>query len=516
MSLGRILAVLAVLSMIGAAYILAINSGERQSKEEVMVVANVKEALGISTNTERLTYELSGSVTDSGSQGRYSLAFDQEGRFLETISTPYGRTTGFDGETGWTVNPSGMPRTMGLGESAWYRLKMSILTGNWLLKNSPITIGNIEQDDSASSYFLDISWAEANLDAQLEIDANSWLPRRLSRFAMTGEEIMILSDYGDLDGLKVPQMVEGFLQEIKVQSLHFDRITRLSSGAEAFAPITERPDDFSFDASIAPEIEVARTAQGHFMVKPKINGMELNWFFLDTGASVNIISPEGAEKVGLRDIGTSPLQSIFGLIETRIYKGDELQLGPVSLDEPIFLEMDLEGISQALGMKVDGIVGFDLFARTIIELEVATDRVAIFDPATYDSGNTTWDELILDSQHPVVKGSFDGMQDALFRLDIGAGHSNVIFHTGAVQDLDMLNGRETTIQKLGQFDVAFGNIDAFEFAGKRFENLQVGFAITEGGPFSDAYTAGNIGGGLLKDFKVVFDYANEQIAFIEI
>lgn len=518
MSIGRIIAILLVLSAIGVGYILTTSPGSRQISEQDMVLANVREALELSANSSGHSYQFVGKTVDSGISGEYRLTFDRAGKFVEEIDSEYGRTTGFDGKTGWGVNPSGMPRTLGLGELAWEKLVVGLTTGDWLHKNSPFKVTGFREDTSVGSHFLEIAWDEANLEATIEIETDTWLPKRLFRASMAGEESMTLGAYQELSGLVVPTQIEHHRQDLLSQSIQIEGVQEISRSASVhiYDPITARPHDYRFDPNISPEITVARTPQGHFMVKPMINGTELNWFFLDTGAAVNTISGTAAERAGLREIGSSQLQSIFGLVETPIYKADELQLGPATLDAPFFYEMDFAPIEQAFNMEIDGVVGFDFFARAVIELEMKSDRIAIFDPETYDRSGISWVELILDSQHPVVKGSFEGVKDALFRLDIGAGHSNVIFHTPAVKEHSMLENRETETRQLGQFDVAFGEIESFEFAGKKFENLPVGFAITEGGPFSDPYTVGNIGGGLLGDFRVVFDYSNERIAFIEI
>jgi hypothetical protein len=48
----------------------------------------------------------------------------------------------------------------------------------------------------------------------------------------------------------------------------------------------------------------------------------------------------------------------------------------------------------------------------------------------------------------------------------------------------------------------------------RFEDLEGEFAGTSEGALSDVYTAGNIGAGVLRAFRIIFDFANKQVAFM--
>lgn len=52
-----------------------------------------------------------------------------------------------------------------------------------------------------------------------------------------------------------------------------------------------------------------------------------------------------------------------------------LTIGPVSLPAVLLVELDLASISTALGVRVAGILGFDLFAQTVIRLRHCRPRI---------------------------------------------------------------------------------------------------------------------------------------------
>jgi hypothetical protein len=60
-----------------------------------------------------------------------------------------------------------------------------------------------------------------------------------------------------------------------------------------------------------------------------------------------------------------------------------------------------------------------------------------------------------------------------------------------------------------------GTVDAFRIGGKVFDQPKVFFCEDEVGAMADPWTTGTIGGGLLEDFDVIFDYPHDRIGFVE-
>lgn len=55
-----------------------------------------------------------GKVSFVGTDAAFTLRFTPAGEFVDRIVGPLSQTTGFDGANAWTVDFSGMPRTLAL------------------------------------------------------------------------------------------------------------------------------------------------------------------------------------------------------------------------------------------------------------------------------------------------------------------------------------------------------------------------------------------------------------------
>jgi hypothetical protein len=128
-----------------------------------------------------------------------------------------------------------------------------------------------------------------------------------------------------------------------------------------------------------------------------------------------------------------------------------------------------------------------------------------------------WNKLAVDGRVACVEGSFEG-HSGFFHLDTGAGASTVTMHVPAVERLKLLEGRETTPTASGgvggMVTAKQGTLEWFEIGGHRMEKVSAVFATKGHGAFANPYTLGNIGGGLVRPFVLVFDYQRGRIAYV--
>jgi hypothetical protein len=252
------------------------------------------------------------------------------------------------------------------------------------------------------------------------------------------------------------------------------------------------------------------------LVRPLVNGKDVGWFVLDSGAGGMVIDPRAADGLGLRALGEVIAVGAFGPTKARFRVGDTFELGPLTIKGTRFMELDLAFLSRSFGVNIGGICGRDLFDRAAVEVVIASESVALHDPARYRLEGAAWQELFFSGRNPAVRARFEGDREALFKIDTGSDRT-VSFHAPAVERHGLLAGRETRASHStgvgGSQASREGRLAWFELAGTRFESPEVEFAAARQGAFSDAYTAGNIGAGFLREFRIVFDYANRRIAF---
>ena len=197
----------------------------------------------------------------------------------------------------------------------------------------------------------------------------------------------------------------------------------------------------TFDSRLPPEVCVERARSSHVLVRPEIDGVDVGPFILDTGASGLVITGRAAETLGLRAFGEVFVSGVAGKVPCRFRRAGSLTLGPVTVDAPVFMEMDVGGIVSGASEPVAGIVGFDAFKSSVLEVGPGGSPVRLYDPATFVAPAAwRWRSLLMVSNVPHVAADFAGAPNGearVFMIDSGAGGADCIFHARAVEELGL-------------------------------------------------------------------------------
>jgi hypothetical protein len=459
-----------------------------------------------------------GIASYNGVDGDYRLAFTADGRFLSKVTGPLGETSGFDGAKGWAVDWSGLPRPLELEDLEEEQLAAWVYTGRWLAEGGPFAVSVDRKGTSARQVALAIRLGDGPLEATLFVDRSSWLPSSLVRRSDSGEEVYRFEDYREAEGFLFPfrftRSVGKVEDRFEVRSL---RAAGAGEAASLYDPPSTRPKDTRFRPGVPAAIEARRTRSGHILVRPSVDGKDVGWFVLDSGAGAMVVDRAAADKAGMAALGRVHVNGVGGSETGRFRTGTTLELGPVTIDALRYVELDLTFLSQVFGVTIGGIVGYDLFARVVVEFDVAAPAVRLHDPATYRLAAGRWQQILFSHKHPAIRARFEGDREGVFRLDTGSDDT-VTFHAPAVERFALLEGRKTAPMRSGGVGGASpgrtGTLEWFELGGRRFEKPTVGFATAREGAFADDYTVGNIGTGLLSAFVLVFDYPSGRLAFV--
>jgi hypothetical protein len=197
-----------------------------------------------------------------------------------------------------------------------------------------------------------------------------------------------------------------------------------------------------------------------------------------------------------------------------------LHLGPVEITNSIGAELPKEftdAMFKLFGFEWAGTIGSDFLARTVTELDLAEPAIYLHNPETYRLPEGHWEPIQFSHRIPCVNCQFDGGREGLFRFDTGAG-SVVVFHAPAVARLKLLEGRTTQPSKVagvgGAIDARLGKLEYLEVSGHRIPDVVAIFVLGSHGALTDTHTLGTFGSGILGPWKVVFDYANQRVAFL--
>jgi predicted aspartyl protease len=258
-----------------------------------------------------------------------------------------------------------------------------------------------------------------------------------------------------------------------------------------------------------------RLLNNHVYVQASVNGKGPYTFIVDTGGHT-LISPRVAAEVGLKVEGAGKTSGAGEKTETTGYaRYREIALGPVRLtDQPAFITNIYQPAIE--GIAVDGMVGFELFARFAVKLDYGAKTITIGDFAAFDPKDAGTAVPFKFYDHlPAVRGLIDDMPA---RFDIDSGSRSELDITSPFVAKHRLRERYrpgiSAITGWGVGGAARSyvvRIPSLTLGSVKVPNVVAGLSEAKAGSFSDPNYEGNIGSGLLKRFVVSFDYSRQTM-----
>lgn len=448
-----------------------------------------------------------GWAESQGFEGRFHWRFAGP-RFLLHEEGSRARTIGATEQQVWIREGTAPPRDLVWGEADQARLFAAVMSGDWTEPSSGVVVTPLADGKLRLTF--------GRREAILTLDPETFRPRELEVHASFGRPVWRFSAEVVPD-TSFPKCIEHHLPAGIVHRFHVERVAREAPASTSAFERSAAPATSGIDASRSAEVEVRRPAHGFLLVQPEIDGRVVGNFIFDTGAGGNVITPRAAEDLGLSRIGSSWLGLAAGAAPGALRQAFSMRLGPLTIDDPTFVEMDLAALSAHAGEEIAGIFGFDFLRRAVVEIEVAGPHLRFFDSATTDE-SLPWEEIAIYGNHVYAKASFEG-HEGWFRLDTGAPQVPILFNGPAVQSLNLLEGRETKQATIGvpggTMKVAMGQVRDFSLGGHVFGPLPAIFPLEATGAFADRETVGNLGQECLSPFRVRFDYGRRRAAFIE-
>ncbi len=253
----------------------------------------------------------------------------------------------------------------------------------------------------------------------------------------------------------------------------------------------------------------------------RVNGSEPLWFVLDTGASGTVLDASRAKMLGIKvsgggDVeGTGENSAAAGMAKDVSFslKGLDFQAREIAV-------LPLSNLNHYVGRVVDGILGHNFFIRFVVEIDYATRIINVYDPKSFQySGTGEAIPLELKDNAPSVHArlSLPGRAPVKgnFRIDTGGSHA-LILHTPFVKTQKVLETIPKTIAIPvagvgGETSVRLGRVQSLQLGRVTLEKPVTTFAQSENGVLANPNLTGNIGGGILRRFKVIFDYRNRRM-----
>lgn len=231
-------------------------------------------------------------------------------------------------------------------------------------------------------------------------------------------------------------------------------------------------------------------------------------FIIDTGSSITLITPELARRFDGR---TSPKQHP---VRVRGAGGRVQSLTPVTLKRLRLGEASFEGvqalmyefddISNHLGVRIDGILGFPLFRETLLTLDYFNARVLIT-PRSVAVGLPGVTIPFNNEQNTPLIPIQLGNESFIALVDSGSD-STLSLNTVGLHPQFVFGPRPGVL-------VATLTGDILRMTGRLSQPLNIGAYLIENPIVDVTDELSSIGGGLLRYFTVTFDQMRNQVTF---
>ncbi len=299
-------------------------------------------------------------------------------------------------------------------------------------------------------------------------------------------------------------------------------ISVISSGGEVFgqAVQTQRRQmplpTLNFPAG-KTVVEVPFEVESGLMVIPiSINGSRPFRYVFDTGASGAIhFDPAIVDALNLKIGGEIQVRGAGGggaMSAARVAESVNFNVGGIEL---LNGHLSLGGVRGGLS----GAIGRPIFANLVVEVDWEKRVIRFYDPAkfnyagpgivlplTFDNGGrpyTMASVAVAGEKRTSVKLVVDSGASHALSLDVGST-PEIILPEGAVK---AVLGRGASGEVTGHT----GRVSTVEFGGQTFKNVPTSFPDSSSGTAGLNGRHGNLGSGILRRFKVIYDYSRDQM-----
>jgi hypothetical protein len=278
-----------------------------------------------------------------------------------------------------------------------------------------------------------------------------------------------------------------------------------------------RDKDYRF-ASTTSFVKVPfELVSNHIYLKVKLNGSSPLSFMLDTGARFSYLDLSRADEFKIKELNREEAKRIGGCDDLPLFKFDSVGIGDLTLFDQDVLGISLSPLNKFEGTNLDGILGYDFLRRFVVEIDYVNQILTFYKPDKFNyGGDGEILKINLELDIPKIKGVVDGEHEGIFEIDTGS-RNGLDFYASFVKTYRLLEKYPKYLETslgfgiTGPIEGMVGRITSFQLGSSLLKSPVTGFHLTEESPFGSSEIAGKIGGGILKKFKVIFDYSHYRM-----
>jgi len=375
---------------------------------------------------------------------------------------------------------------------------------------------HITLEEEKEHHIISLNYTNYNLKAKLFIHKTTRLLDKRIEEKPDQKEITTFADYRNIDGLWLPFALEiddvtnSQITTVEISKYSFEAISK-----DVFKMPPNKADDFKFDNEKKAENIPLQFLDGHLYIDVLVNGVE-GKFIIDSGAGKSVLDRQFCDQHQLEKKGDLKAHGLGDESEVMSFvSSDTLSFKGVTLKNQVFVAINLSHMFiDTIGIKVDGLLGFDFFSRFITKIDYAKERLSIYDPSNFIyQGEGSVIPFEIKDNLINIPLTIDDEYTCNWTIDTGA--SNLSFHYPFAKENDFHTRK-------GLFSTVSGVGGKHLFKTVRFKKIQIGhFTIDQPlisfpdnevkGAFAAKTVSGNLGNYLLKHFVVYFDYSKNQL-----
>jgi len=245
-------------------------------------------------------------------------------------------------------------------------------------------------------------------------------------------------------------------------------------------------------------------------------------FILDTGSAGISLDTNTCLRLGIPLIPTDKIvRGVGGSRKVAFAMNHTLQMPGLEVDSLNFHINDYELISQVYGLQVDGIMGYSILSRYIVQVDYDTETIAIYSRGHFNypkGGLLLHPSLTLI---PIVGAELRNgktQRNSRYYFDTGAGMC-LLFSKQFVQDSTVLSSRkkqrkviQTEAQGLGgKMNMDVTTIQEFKLGSFSFRNVPVYLFDDVSNITAYPFLGGMVGNDLLRRFNLILNYGKKEI-----
>jgi hypothetical protein len=261
-------------------------------------------------------------------------------------------------------------------------------------------------------------------------------------------------------------------------------------------------------------------------VQVRVNGSTPQWFILDTGcAGGSVVARTAATRLGLRlgnETQTAELGAGEGVELTITSTHDvTLDVGGVALKPTEVGVFPLDHVEPYEGRALDGLLGGDFMREHVVELDYAHKKLRVYDPLTFEyHGSAAPIPITFDGGLVVAEATMTPPKRAAIPchvvIDTGV-RTTVVWYSPFVQKESLLASQPRLVTGTigggagGETKGDIGRLESLQIGALTIAKPTVVFSRDTTGVFAGTDEDGIVGGELLRQCRVTFDYPHKRL-----